>query len=79
MNNYEALVIEIQKEARKFQSENEQLKENLGAIITENNRLKQQENDDPLGIFRSNYIEVADQIFNNLRNQLLLSHKVIFF
>lgn len=79
MQTYEALIIDIQNEAKKFRDENLLLRENLTAIIAENNRLKVQNVNDPLGAFRNDYIKVADGIFNNLRNQIFLVKKVLNF
>lgn len=82
MNNYEQLVADIQNEARNFQEENRQLKENLAAIIDENNRLRSQQRDgksseeDLVGNFRRDYIEMAEKIFRNLREQFVLCTKV---
>ncbi|CRK97348.1 CLUMA_CG010739, isoform A [Clunio marinus] len=70
MNNYENLVMEIEAEQKRFRYENQHLKESLVAIIEENKRLKSEEQDDPLGAFKNDYIKVADNIFNNLRNQI---------
>ncbi|XP_070495165.1 girdin [Chironomus tepperi] len=75
MNNYEALVIEIQDEARKFQEDNRKLRRDLENVVAENVRLRNQVPDDPIAEFRSTYIEVADKIFNNMRNQLMLCYK----
>jgi hypothetical protein len=84
MNNYEQLVADIQNEARNFQEENRQLRENLAAIIDENNRLrskqcegKSSEEEDLVGNFRRDYIEMAEKIFRNLREQFVLCTKVI--
>jgi hypothetical protein len=79
LNNYEDLVHNIQLEARNFQEENNQLRENLAALIEENNRLRSHERVDSIGVFKNEYIAVADKIFNNLRSQLLLSYKVYDF
>lgn len=76
MNNYEALVIEIQDEARKFQDDNRKLRRDLENVIAENVRLRNQIPDDPIAEFRSAYIEVADKIFNNFKHQLVLCYKV---
>jgi len=76
MNNYEALVIEIQDEARKFQEDNRKLRRDLESVVAENVRLRNQVPDDPVAEFRNTYIEVADKIFNNMRNQLNLCYKV---
>lgn len=76
MQTYEALAIEIQKESKISKRENESLKENLATLIEENKRLKSQNPNDLLGAFRNEYINVADSIFNNLRNQLFLIKKV---
>lgn len=76
MNNYEALVIEIQDEARKFQEDNRKLRRDLESVVAENVRLRNQVPDDPVAEFRNTYIEVADKIFNNMRNQLVLCYKV---
>ena len=76
MNSYEALVIEIQNEARNFQVDNQNLRRNLENCIAENKQLRSQIPDDPIAEFRNNYIEVADKIFNNMRNQLVLCYKV---
>lgn len=76
MQRYEAMVCEIQSEAAKFRDENLLLRENLAAIIAENTRLKSQNGNDPLGVFRNDYIKIADGIFNNLRNQIFLVKKV---
>ena len=78
MRTYETLAIEIQNESKIFRKDNENLKENLLALIEENKRLKSQNPNDLLGAFRNEYINVADSIFNNLRNQLFLIKKVTF-
>lgn len=82
MNSYEKLVADIQHEARSFQEENRQLRENLAAIIDENNRLRSQQrdgnsNEDFVGNFRRDYIEMAEKIFRNLREQFVLCTKVM--
>lgn len=77
MNQYEQMIVEIQLEATNFRTESQNLKENLAAIIAENNRLKLQHNQpDSIGAFRNNYIVVADKIFTNLRNQIHLVSQV---
>lgn len=77
MNSYEALVVEIQNEARNFRDDNQKLKRNLENVIEENRRLRNEVHiEDPVTQFRSNYIEVADKIINTLRNQLVLCYKV---
>lgn len=78
MNNYETLVIEIQNEARNFRLDNQNLKRNLENVIAENKKLRNEVSEDPVADFRSTYIEVADKIFNNMKNQLVLCYKVIF-
>lgn len=81
MNSYEKLVAEIQEEAKNFQEENRQLRENLAAIIEENNRLRSNRNGinddvDLIGNFRRSYIDMAEKIFRNLREQFVLCQKV---
>lgn len=77
MNKYESMVIEIQSEAKHFRDESKKLKENLAAIILENNRLKEfSSHGNSVAAFRSEYILVADKIFTNLRNQLYLVNQV---
>lgn len=77
MNTYEVLVIEIENETKKFREENQSLRENLAAIIVENNRLKNDDVNDPLGAFRLDYIDNSEKIFDNLRNQIFQISKVI--
>lgn len=80
MNSYEQLVAEIQHEAKNFQEENRQLRENLAAIIEENNRLRSSRNEiaeDLVGSFRNDYIDMAEKIFRNLRDQFVLCQKVM--
>lgn len=80
MNSYEQLVAEIQHEAKNFQEENRQLRENLAVIIEENNRLRMSrsnnESEDLVGNFRRDYIDMAEKIFRNLRDQFVLCQKV---
>jgi hypothetical protein len=76
MNQYEQMMVEIQMESQSFKTESQSLKENLAAVIAENNRLKLQSDPDGIGAFRNNYILVADKIFTNLRNQLYLVNQV---
>lgn len=76
MQKYEALIIDIQSEAKKFRDENLVLRENLATVVSENNRLTTQSVNDPLSVFRNNYIKVADFIFNSLRNKIFLVKKV---
>lgn len=76
MNNYEDKVMEIQNEARIFREDNKKLREELKSAIAENKLLKNQFDEDPIVQFRNNYIEVADNIFNNMRKQLLLVYEV---
>lgn len=82
MNSYDQLVGEIQLEAKNFQVENRQLRENLAAIIDENNRLRSGRDDgndndsDLVGTFRRDYIDMAEKIFRNLRDQFVLCQKV---
>lgn len=82
MNSYDQLVGEIQLEAKNFQVENRQLRENLAAIIDENNRLRSGRDDgngndsDLVGNFRRDYIDMAEKIFRNLRDQFVLCQKV---
>lgn len=82
MNSYDQLVGEIQLEAKNFQVENRQLRENLAAIIDENNRLRSSRDDgnvndvDLVGSFRRDYIDMAEKIFRNLRDQFVLCQKV---
>jgi regulator of replication initiation timing len=76
MNHYESLVSEIQDEVKKYRTENRDLRENFALIIEENNRLRIKGDEDPIAALRTNYIDVADKIFNNLRNQLTLCYKV---
>lgn len=78
MDHYESMVIQIQVEAKKFLVENQSLKENLAAIIEENNRLKTADKDD-FGAFRNDHIAASDRIFNNLRNQIFLINQVCTF
>jgi hypothetical protein len=80
MNSYDQLVGEIQLEANNFQVENRQLRENLAAIIDENNRLRSSRDDgndaDLVGNFRRDYMMMAENIFRNLRDQFVLCQKV---
>lgn len=79
MNSYEQLVAEIQLEAKNFQDENRQLRENLAAIIDENNRLRAKNGnvvEDSVGTFRRDYIDMAEKIFSNLREQFCLCQRV---
>lgn len=77
MSEYEAIVVETQNEARLLRDENRELKESLNSIIDQHNRfVTSNEANDSLDAFRKDYISVADSIFNNLRNQMLLIHKV---
>lgn len=77
MNHYESLVNEIEAEAKTFREDNQSLRENLAAIIAENNRLKTQgDSNDPLGAFRNDFILVSDRIYNNLRTQIHAVNKV---
>lgn len=76
MNSYESMVINIQDEAKKFREENRGLRDSLESIIEENNELKSNKNDS-ISSFRTDYINVADRIFNSLRNQLFLLNQVI--
>lgn len=76
MQTYEALIIDIQSEAKKFRDENLVLRENLAAVVSENNRLMAQSANDSLGVFRNNYIKVAEFIFNSLRSKIFLVKKV---
>lgn len=82
MNSYDQLVGEIQLEAKNFQVENRQLRENLAAIIDENNRLRSSRDDgndndaDLVGNFRRDYMMMAENIFRNLRDQFVLCQKV---
>lgn len=79
MNSYEQLVAEIQQEAKNFQMENCQLRENLAAIIDENNRLRSKSGnvvEDLVGTFRRDYIDMAEKIFRNLREQFSLCQRV---
>jgi hypothetical protein len=76
MNNYEALVIEIQEEAKRFQEDNRKLRRDLENVVAENVRLRSQVPEDPVAEFRQTYIEIADKIFNNMKNQLVLCYKV---
>lgn len=75
MNSYEAMVINIQDDAKIFREENRILRESLESIIEENNQLKSNKNDS-ISSFRTDYINVADRIFNSLRNQLFLLNQV---
>jgi hypothetical protein len=79
MNSYDQLVAEIQLEAKNFQDENRQLRENLAAIIEENNRLRNRsENvaEDLVGTFRRDYIDMAEKINRNIREQFVLCQRV---
>lgn len=84
MNSYDQLVGEIQLEAKNFQVENRQLRENLAAIIEENNRLRSGRDDgngngndsDLVGNFKRDYIDIGERVFRNLRDQFVLSQKV---
>lgn len=76
MRTYESVAIEIQNESKIFRDENQSLKENLATLIEENQRLRSQNANDLVSTFRNEYINVADSIFNNLRNQLFLIKKV---
>lgn len=70
---------EIQLEAKNFQEENRQLRVNLAAIIEENNRLRSKngnEAEDLVGTFRRDYIDMAEKIFRNLREQFSLCQRV---
>lgn len=75
MNSYESMVINIQDDAKNFREENRVLRESLESIIEENNQLKSNKNDS-ISSFRTDYINVADRIFNSLRNQLFLLNQV---
>ena len=75
MNSYESMVINIQDDAKIFRLENRVLRENLESIIKENNQLKSNINDS-ISSLRTDYINVADRIFNSLRNQLFLLNQV---
>lgn len=75
MNSYELMVINIQDDAKIFREENRILRESLESIIEENNQLKSNKNDS-ITSFRTDYINVADRIFNSLRNQLFLLNQV---
>lgn len=75
MNSYEAMVINIQDDAKIFREENRILRESLESIIEENNQLKSNKSDS-ISSFRTDYINVADRIFNSLRNQLFLLNQV---
>lgn len=77
MNEYESIVVETQNEAKLLRDENQKLKESLDSIIEEHNRfVKSREANESLDAFRKNYFSVADNIFNNLRNQMFHIHKV---
>lgn len=78
MDNYEALVRQIELEAQAFRDENQKLREDLSALIEENNRLKSEDKHDPLGVFKNDYVKVADGIFNNLRHQIYQLNQVSF-
>lgn len=79
MNSYEQLVADIQLEAKNFQEENRQLRKNLASIIEENNRLRNRNGnvvEDLVGNFRRDYIDMAEKIFCNLREQFILCQRV---
>lgn len=66
MNNYESLVSEIQSEAKRVGEDNRKLRK----IITEENVIgSSKQPHEPIDKFRNDYVEVADKIFYNLRNQ----------
>lgn len=77
MNSYEALVQQIEVEAQSFREENQRLREGLSALIEENNRLRSENKQDPLGVFRNDYVKIADSIFNNFRNQIYQINQVL--
>lgn len=77
MKKYEELILEIQSESTQFKEESKFLKENLAAIIEENNRLRESSgNGSDFAAFKHEYIDVGDKIFSNLRNQIHLANQV---
>lgn len=70
MDNYGTLVQQIELEAQAFREENLKLRDDLATLIEENNRLRSDDKNDPLGVFKNSYVKVADAIFNNLRHQI---------
>lgn len=76
MNSYEALVVEIQDEAKQFRFENEKLREEFAAVVAENTELKNQTSpNEVLADFRREHLAADDRIFVNLRNQIFFLSK----
>lgn len=73
MNNYESLVSEIQSEARQVGDDNQKLRK---ILCDENAAAGIKKPEESTEKFRSEYVEVADKIFYNLRNQILNLSKV---
>lgn len=65
--------MEIQEEVKNLREENERLRKNQAALIDENKRSEER---DDLAKFRREYIDVADRIFVNFRNQIDMCHRV---
>lgn len=81
MTNYEAIVHEIQSEAKQFQNDNHKLKSHLNSLLAENDRLrveKAEEAQSSLQNFKRDFIAVADTTITNLQNQILMINKVDF-
>lgn len=76
MNIYEALALEIGTDTAKFREENKSLVENLAAVIAENNRLNTQVKEDPLGVFRNDYVKTTEEVIHALRSQIYHLSKV---
>lgn len=64
MRNYESLVNEIQGESKRVGEDNLKLRR----IIAQEN-VSSKESPESIDKFRNDYVEVADKIFYNLRNQ----------
>ena len=81
MNNYESIVLEIQNEAKQFQCDNQNLRQKLSDLITENEQLRlqsQEATNVSFNKFQNDFIAVTDRTILNLQNQILMINKVWF-